>query len=318
MTDFLTPTTDRFVLFPIRFQSIYEAYKAHMAVMWRVEEIDLSQDREDWGKLTCDERRFLLLTLSFFAGADGLVGETIVTSLYNAVQVPECRLFYGYQLMTEGVHVETYAMLLNEFASPEEKRELFHGMDEIPVIRAKADWAARNTRQDVPFGRTLLCFAAVEGVFFCSSFACIYWFKKRSLMPGLTFSNELISRDESLHVAFSCQMYKALPADDRMSQSDAHALLKEAAELECEFVRMALQSRLIGMNAPMMCTYVHYMTDRIAQQLGYEPIYRVSNPLDYMVLISLQGSQKTNFFESRVSSYELACTAGRETAFDEL
>ncbi|WRT69359.1 uncharacterized protein IL334_006343 [Kwoniella shivajii] len=302
--DILRESNDRFVLFPIKYREIWQAYKASQASFWTSEELDLGHDLGDWNdKLTEQERFFILRILAFFAASDGIVGENIVSQFSLDVQIAEARAFYAFQTMMEQVHSETYSLLIETYVrDSEEKDFLFRGMENIPCVRKKADWALKYITDDMPFRLRLVAFACVEGIFFSGSFAAIFWLKKRGLMPGLTFSNELISRDEGTHTDFACLLYNHLR--HRCSEEEVHNIVTEAVAIEKEFLTDALPCALIGINADLMCQYIEFVADRLIVDLGYSKIFHAKNPFDWMELISLQG--KANFFESRVSSYQLA------------
>ncbi|KAJ2785493.1 Ribonucleotide-diphosphate reductase (RNR), small subunit [Coemansia interrupta] len=317
----LRPNPDRFVMFPIKYHEIWDMYKKHEASFWTAEEIDLSQDMGHWdNRLTDNERHFIKHVLAFFAASDGIVNENLVQNFSIEVQIPEARSFYGFQMMIENIHSETYSLLIETYIrNPQERQFLFHAIDNIPCIRKKADWALRwIENRDAKFGVRLVAFAAVEGIFFSGSFASIFWLKKRGLMPGLTFSNELICRDEGLHTDFACLLFQHLqnpPSADIVEQ-----IITEAVVIEQEFLSEALPVSLIGMNAKLMCQYIEFVADRLLVALGQSKKYNVANPFDFMDMISMQG--KTNFFEKRVSDYQKAGvmmgTQGnaRETVFD--
>ncbi|ORY27499.1 ferritin-like superfamily [Naematelia encephala] len=302
--DLLRESDDRFVLFPIKYREIWQAYKASQASFWTAEELDLGHDLGDWNeKLTDNERFFILRILAFFAASDGIVGENIVSQFSLDVQIAEARAFYSFQSMMEQVHSETYSLLIETYVrDAEEKDFLFRGMDNIPCIRKKADWALKYITPDLPFRVRLVAFACVEGIFFSGSFAAIFWLKKRGLMPGLTFSNELISRDEGTHTDFACLLYNHLR--HQCSETEVHDIVSEAVVIEKEFLTDALPCALIGINAALMRQYIEFVADRLVVALGCSKIYNAKNPFDWMELISLQG--KANFFESRVSSYQKA------------
>jgi ribonucleotide reductase beta subunit family protein with ferritin-like domain len=300
----LDKSNDRFVLFPIKYDDIWEMYKKAMASFWTAEEIDLYQDLDDWNnKLNDDERHYIKHILAFFSASDGIVNENLCLRFYNDVQIPEARSFYGFQIAMENIHSETYGLLIDTYIKdPKEKDYLFHAIDNIPCIKKKADWAMKWVNGQEDFALRLLAFAAIEGIFFSGSFCSIFWLKKRGLMPGLTFSNELISRDEGLHTDFACLLYRYI--QDKPSQDKVIALIREAVEFEQEFITEALPVSLIGMNSDLMAEYVEFVADRLLGEIGMEPIYGSKNPFDWMELISLQG--KTNFFEKRVSEYQKA------------
>lgn len=297
----LQENKDRFVLFPIQHREIWEMYKKAEASIWTAEEIDLSSDIYDWEKkLNDDERYFVKHVLAFFAASDGIVNENLAANFMNEVQYPEARCFYGFQIMIENIHSETYSLLIDTYIKDSaEKDYLFHAIDTVPCVNKKAQWALRWIAQG-GFAERLVAFAAVEGIFFSGSFCAIFWLKKRGLMPGLSFANELISRDEGLHCDFACLIFSQLR--NKLPPEQVQEIISSAVELEHEFVRDALPVRLIGMNADLMCQYIEFVADRLLVALGAPKIYNATNPFDFMELISLPG--KTNFFERRVSEYQ--------------
>jgi ribonucleoside-diphosphate reductase beta chain len=309
MEPILQENKDRFVLFPIKHKNIWEMYKKAEASFWTAEEIDLSPDLSDWAnKLNDDEKHFIKHVLAFFAASDGIVNENLAINFMNEVQYPEARCFYGYQIMMENIHSETYSLLIDTYIKdPVEKDKLFHAIDTIPAVSKKADWALKWITNG-NFAERLIAFAAVEGIFFSGSFCSIFWLKKRGLMPGLSFSNELISRDEGLHCDFACLLYSEL--QQKLSPAKVTEVIANAVEIEKEFVTDALPVRLIGMNAVMMCTYIEFVADRLLQALGCPKIYNAVNPFDFMESISLQG--KTNFFEKRVAEYQKSGVMGKQ------
>ena len=313
----LSQSNDRFVLFPIKYGDIWEKYKQSMACFWTAEEIDLYQDLDDWNKLTAEEKHYISHILAFFSASDGIVNENLCLRFYNDVQIPEARSFYGFQIAMENIHAETYGLLIDTYIKdPKQKDYLLHAIDNIPCIKKKADWALKWINSDASFAQRLIAFAAVEGIFFSGAFCSIFWLKKRGLMPGLTFSNELISRDEGLHTDFACLLYRNY-IQEKMPEEKVAELISEAVEFEMEFITEALPVSLIGMNAEMMKEYIQFVADRLMLELGYSEIYNANNPFDWMELISLQG--KTNFFEKRVSEYQKAgvMTASKsEIGFD--
>ena len=300
----LTVSNDRFILLPIRYQEIWEMYKKAVASFWVAEEIDLYQDLADWEKLSKDEKHFISHVLAFFSASDGIVNENLALRFYNDVQIPEARCFYGFQIAIENIHAETYGLLIDTYIKDvAEKDRLFRAMETVPCVKKKADWALKWIEsKDASFASRLLAFAAVEGIFFSGSFCAIFWLKKRGLMPGLTFSNELISRDEGLHTDFACLLYKMLK--EKLPTKDVMALITEAVEIEKEFITEALPVSLIGINAKMMIQYIEFIADRLLKELGLSAHYGRSNPFDWMEMISLEG--KTNFFEKRVAEYQKA------------
>lgn len=297
----LKPNKDRFVLFPIKHQAMWEMYKKAEASFWTTEEIDLSTDVQDWEyRLNADEQHFIKHVLAFFAASDGIVNENLAVNFMREVQFPEARCFYGFQIMMENIHSETYSLLIDTYIKDSaEKNRLFHAIETLSPVTNKADWALRWIEKG-SFAERLVAFAAVEGIFFSGSFCSIFWLKKRGLMPGLSFSNELISRDEGMHTDFACLLYSQL--QNPLSQERVREIISEAVAIEQEFVTDALPVKLIGMNAELMSQYIEFVADRLLVALGCEKIYHVSNPFDFMELISLQG--KTNFFEKRVSEYQ--------------
>lgn len=296
----LKENKDRFVLLPIKYPDMWEMYKKHEASFWTAEEIDLSQDQKDWDSLNKNEKHFISHVLAFFAASDGIVNENLATNFMQEVQVPEARCFYGFQIMMENIHSETYALLIDTYIKDKkEKDHLLHAIETVDCVKKKADWALRWITGG-SFAERLVAFAAVEGIFFSGSFCSIYWLKKRGLMPGLSFSNELISRDEGLHCEFACLLYKHIK--NKMSVEQVHEIITDAVKIEKEFITDALPVSLIGMNANLMGQYIEYVADHWLQKLGYAKIYNAINPFDFMELISLQG--KTNFFEKRVGDYQ--------------
>ena len=297
----LQENKDRFVLFPIKHKEIWEMYKKAEASFWTAEEIDLSADLTDWSnKLNADEKHFIKHVLAFFAASDGIVNENLAINFMNEVQYPEARCFYGFQIMIENIHSETYSLLIDTYIKdPAEKEKLFHAIETVPCVKEKAEWALKWISNG-GFAERLIAFAAVEGIFFSGSFCSIFWLKKRGLMPGLSFSNELISRDEGLHCDFACLLYKELKY--KLDPKKVQEIITNAVEIEKKFVTDALPVRLIGMNAEMMCQYIEFVADRLLIALGCTKVYNATNPFDFMELISLQG--KTNFFEKRVAEYK--------------
>jgi ribonucleoside-diphosphate reductase beta chain len=302
----LKPNPNRFVLFPIQHDSIWKMYKQAEACFWTAEEIDLSPDLLDWQKLTDNEKHFIKHVLAFFAASDGIVNENLATNFIREVQIPEARCFYGFQIAIENIHAETYSLLIDTYIKdPTEKANLFNALETVPCVGKKGDWALRWINSD-NFAERLVAFAAVEGIFFSGSFCSIYWLKKRGLMPGLTFSNELISRDEGLHCDFACLLYSMLA--NKLPEERIQMIIKDAVAIEKEFVTDALPVSLIGMNAQMMSSYIEFVADRLLVSLGCSKVYNTINPFDWMELISLQG--KTNFFEKRVSEYQKSGVMG--------
>jgi ribonucleoside-diphosphate reductase subunit M2 len=299
----LDANPDRFCVFPVRHPDLWRFYKQAQASVWTAEEIDLSGDR--WGELRPDEQHFLKHVLAFFAAADGIVNENLAARFMREVQLPEARCFYGFQIAMENVHGETYSLLLEHYIRDGAERDrLLRAIHTVPPVRLKALWALRWIEDNAAsFATRLVAFAAVEGIFFSGSFCAIFWLKKRGLMPGLTFSNELISRDEGLHCDFACHLYTALlPREQRLAEPQLHALVAEAVRIEKLFVCDALPVSLIGMNSDLMGQYVEFCADRLLRALDATTLFGTPNPFDWMELISLQG--KTNFFEKRVSEYQ--------------
>lgn len=296
----LKENKDRFVILPINYPKVWEMYKKHEASFWTAEEIDLSGDLQHWANLNDGERHFISHVLAFFAASDGIVNENLAVNFMSEVQLPEARCFYGFQIMMENIHSETYALLIDTYIKdPVEKDRLFHAIETVPAVKKKAEWALRWI-ENGNFAERLVAFAAVEGIFFSGSFCSIFWLKKRGLMPGLTFSNELISRDEGLHCEFACQLYSML--NNKLSEEAVHGIIKDAVEIEKEFITEALPVALIGMNAKLMQQYIEFVADRWLKELGYAKIFNATNPFDFMEMISLEG--KTNFFEKRVGDYQ--------------
>lgn len=297
----LKDNPNRFVLLPIKYPTVWEMYKKAEASFWTTEEIDLEPDLEDWKKLNSDEQHFIKHVLAFFAASDGIVNENLAIQFCSEVQIPEARCFYGFQMAVENIHSETYSLLIDTYIKDEkEKQYLFDAIETIPAVKHKANWALRWINDSDSFAHRLIAFAAVEGIFFSGSFCSIFWLKKRGLMPGLTFSNELISRDEGLHTDFACLLFGLLnkkPHMDVVTQ-----IITEAVEIEKNFVTSALPVSLIGMNAELMTQYIEFVADRLLLSLGANKVYNSKNPFDWMELISLQG--KTNFFEKRVGDYQ--------------
>ncbi|WP_207533133.1 ribonucleoside-diphosphate reductase small subunit [Desertivirga arenae] len=306
----LKENKDRFVILPINYPKIWEMYKKHEASFWTAEEIDLTGDLKDWELLNPGEKHFISHVLAFFAASDGIVNENLAVNFMSEVQVPEARCFYGFQIMMENIHSETYALLIDTYIKDSrEKDYLFHAIDTVPAVKKKAEWALRWI-ENGSFAERLVAFAAVEGIFFSGSFCSIFWLKKRGLMPGLTFSNELISRDEGLHCEFACLLYSML--NNKLSQKLVYDIISEAVEIEKEFITEALPADLIGMNAKLMKQYIEFVADRWLNELGYDKIFNAQNPFDFMEMISLQG--KTNFFEKRVGDYQKAgVLTGKDT-----
>merc|ERR1711879_862635 len=280
-----------------------EMYKKHEASFWTAEEIDLSQDTKDWEKLTDSEKHFIKHVLAFFAASDGIVLENLASQFSTEIQIPEARAFYGFQIAMENIHSETYSLLIEQYIrEPAEKEKIFNAIETMPAVREKAQWAIQWMQKDNSFAERIIAFAAVEGILFSGSFCAIYWLKKRGLMPGLTFSNELISRDEGLHAEFACLLYGML--QHKLPEDVMHEMIRGAVDVERRFICEALSCDLIGMNNELMTRYIEFVADRLLTALGHSKLFNASNPFDWMELISLQG--KTNFFEKRVGEYQKA------------
>lgn len=304
----LKENPNRFVLFPIQHDDIWQMYKKQEASIWTAEELDLSPDIIDWeNKLNDDERYFVKHVLAFFAASDGIVNENLAENFLSEVQYTEAKFFYGFQVMMENIHSETYSLLIDTYIKDaKEKDYLFNAIETFPPVRKKADWALKFI-DNGSYAERLIAFAAVEGIFFSGSFCAIFWLKKRGLMPGLSFSNELISRDEGLHCDFACLLYNNHLVN-KLSKEHVQNIITEAVEIEKEFITESLPVRLIGMNADLMSQYIEFVADRLLVELGNDKVYNVSNPFDFMDMINLQG--KTNFFEKRVGDYQKAGVAG--------
>ena len=300
----LTPDENRFVMFPIKYEDIWNMYQKQVDCFWRPEEIDLSKDLSHWDALDKDEQYFISMILAFFAASDGIVLENLAQRFMSDVQVSEARAFYGFQIAMENIHSNTYSNLIETYIKDkEEKSKLFNAISNYPCIKKKSDWAQKWIHDNrSSFATRLVAFACVEGIFFSGAFCSIFWLKKRGLMPGLTFSNELISRDEALHCEFAILLYSKLIK--KMDKNRIHDIIKEAVEIEIEFICEALPCRLIGMNSILMTQYIKFVADRLSVQLGYKKIYNVINPFDFMEMISLDS--KTNFFERKSDAYALA------------
>jgi len=298
----LTENPRRFVILPIQYSDIWMMYKKAQASFWTAEEVDLSWDLRDWDKLSDNEKCFIKHVLAFFAASDGIVNENLVEHFMSEVQIPEARCFYGFQIAIENIHSEMYSLLIDTYIKDgKEKENLFNAIETIPAVQKKAKWALRWINAgNASYAERVVAFAAVEGIFFSGSFASIFWLKKRGLMPGLTFSNELISRDEGLHTDFACLLFKHLvnkPDKERVLE-----IVKDAVDIECEFLTDALPVALIGMNNELMTEYIKFVADRLLMELGCDKCYNAVNPFDFMEIISLEG--KTNFFEKRVGEYQ--------------
>jgi ribonucleoside-diphosphate reductase subunit M2 len=310
----LTPDDNRFVMFPIKYDDVWQMYKKQVDCFWRAEEIDLTKDLKHWDSLTQEEQYFLSMILAFFAASDGIVLENLALRFMNDVQISEARAFYGFQIAMENIHSQTYSLLIETYIkNNNEKNKLFNALENFSCIKKKADWAQKWIKDNrSSFATRLIAFACVEGIFFSGAFCSIFWMKKRGLMPGLTFSNELISRDEALHCEFAVLLYSKLV--NKVKKSRVYEIIREAVDIEMEFICEALPCRLIGMNSQMMTQYIQYCADRLCVQLGYDKIYNVSNPFDFMELISLEG--KVNFFERYNDSYALATKTKDDSTFE--
>lgn len=304
----LTPSNDRFVLFPIRYPEFWDFYKKSMSCFWTVEELDFADDLKDWAKLTPNEKHFVKYVLAFFAASDGIVNENINMNFANEVQLPELRACYTFQSFMESIHAELYALLLDTYIKDvEEKSHLFRAIETIPIIKKKADWAMKWFSRDAPFGERIVAFSAVEGIFFSGSFCAIFWLKKRGLMiSGLGSSNALISRDEGLHRDFAVMIHKHLQSENQCPPEKIQDIIRSATELEKEFICEALPVSLIGMNSNLMSQYIEFVADHLLVALGVDKIYNTTNPFDWMDMLSISGSAKTNFFEHRVTEYSKA------------
>tara|TARA_B100001989_G_C24529369_1_gene460661 strand:- start:821 stop:1846 length:1026 start_codon:yes stop_codon:yes gene_type:complete len=300
----LAENKNRFVLFPIKYDNLWHAYKKAESSFWTAEEIDFSKDMEDWNKLNENEQYFIKNIIAFFAGSDGIVLENLVGNFCNEIQIPEARCFYGFQIAIENIHSEVYSLLIDTYVQDsEEKKHLFNAIDEISCVKNKADWAIKwMSTENSSFAERVVGFAVVEGIFFSGSFCAIFWLKKRGLMPGLTFSNELISRDEGMHTDFAVLIYHML--ENKLTKETIYNIVTDAVEIEKNFINDSIPCAMIGMNSELMSQYIEYVADRLIVQLGYPKYYNSSNPFEFMQFISMEN--KTNFFEKRVSEYSLA------------
>lgn len=310
----LEENPNRYVLFPIKHHDVWEMYKKMFDCMWRAEEIDLSKDLVHWERLSENEQHFVKMILAFFSSSDGIVLENLGMRFLSEVQIPEARAAYGFQLMMENVHSETYSLLIDTYIKDDaEKKKLFEAIDHFPCIKKKADWAIKWIQDKrSSFAARLVAFACVEGIFFSGAFCSIYWLKKRGLMPGLTFSNELISRDEGMHTDLAVMLFNKL--NKKLNKTKIKEIIKEAVTIEKEFICEALPCKLIGMNSKLMSQYIEFVADRLLVQLGCTKEYKSANPFDFMEMISLEG--KTNFFEKRVSDYSLSSDVKDDSVFD--
>jgi ribonucleotide reductase beta subunit family protein with ferritin-like domain len=309
----LSPTTDRFTVFPIKYPDLWALYKKAVGSFWTAEEIDLGTDAADWSRLTASEKHFIKMVLAFFAASDGIVMENINLNFGTEVQIAEARAFYAYQSFNESIHGETYSLMIDKLVEDKaEKDGLFRAIETVPAVKRKAEWALEWMKSSAPFAQRLVAFACMEGIFFSGSFCSIFWLKKRGVLPGLCFSNELISRDEGLHLEFAVALYRHLE-DKTAPVAD---IVRGAVAIEESFITEALPCKLIGMDAEQMKQYIRYVADRLLKQLGHDPIFGAENPCAWMETISLEG--KTNFFEKRVGDYSKRMVeAGDSVRFDE-
>lgn len=309
----LTPDDKRFVVLPVVYQDLYEMYKKAVSCFWTAEEVDLSKDLNDWAIMTDDQKHFISLVLAFFACMDGLINENICLRFMGEVQNSEARLFYGFQMAIEGIHNETYSNLIDTYIrEPAERTKLFNAIENFPSVKKKADWVKKYISSSGSFAERLVAFICVEGIHFSGAFASIYYFRSKNLLAGLCFANELISRDEALHTEFGIALYQKL--NNKLSTQSVHSIIKDAVDIETEFICEALPCRLIGMNSALMTQYIQFVADRVCLQLGVEKIWNVINPFNFMETISIQ--RKSNFFECRVSEYALATKTNNGDIFD--
>jgi ribonucleotide reductase beta subunit family protein with ferritin-like domain len=314
METLLIPDDSRYVMFPIKYDDIWQMYKKQVDCFWRPEEIDLTKDTQDWETLNNDEKHFISMILAFFAASDGIVMENLALRFMSDIQISEARAFYSFQIAMENIHSHTYSLLIDTYIKDNtQKNILFNAIDNYDCIKKKSEWAKRWINDNRSgFATRLVAFACIEGIFFSGAFCSIYWLKKRGLMPGLTFSNELISRDEALHTEFAILLYSKMIK--KINKARVYEIIKEAVEIETEFICQSLSCRLIGMNSDLMTQYIKFVADRLSVQLGYDKIFNVTNPFSFMELISLES--KVNFFEKRVSDYALATKNKNEEIFD--
>jgi ribonucleotide reductase beta subunit family protein with ferritin-like domain len=313
--EILNENNHRYVLFPLKYNKIFGLYKKALASFWTVEEVDLSKDANDWNKLNENEQHFIKNILAFFAGSDGIVLENLGVRFMQDVKIPEATCFYGFQIAMENIHSEMYSLLIDTYIKDtQEKNFLFNAIDNIPCVAKKAKWAIKWINDDTSdFTKRLIAFAAIEGIFFSGSFCAIFWLKKRGLMPGLTSSNELISRDEGMHTDFAVAIYELI--EKKLDFETIKEIITEAVQIEKEFINDSIPCRLIGMNSDLMSQYIEFVADRLVMQLGYEKIYNSKNPFDFMEMISLEG--KTNFFEKRVMDYSKANVGNNSSSYKE-
>ena len=302
--ELLVESKNSYVIYPIKYDEIWKMYKLALSSFWTAEEIDLGKDMDDWNKLTENEKYFIKQVLAFFAGSDGIVNENLSSRFMNDVAIPEAKCFYGFQIAIENIHSEVYSLLIDTYVkNQQEKTKLLNAIYTIPCIKKKAEWAFKwITSKTDSFAHRLVAFAIVEGIFFSGAFCSIFWLKERGLMPGLTFSNELISRDEGLHTEFAVLLYSMLK--NKLTQEEIHSIIKEAVDIENEFITESIPCHMLGMNADLMTQYIKYVADRLVVQLDYDKVYNVSNPFDFMERIGL--NTKSNFFEGRVGEYSRA------------
>lgn len=300
----ISKKSNKYTMFPLTFPKAYEMYEKAVLSFWKVDEIDLSRDLNDWNnKLNSTERNFLSHILAFFAASDGIVNENLIKRFSNEIPHSEISAFYTFQMAMESIHNQMYSILIDTYIKNDsEKNKIFNAIETIPAVKLKAEWALKWINDNSPFAIRLIAFAVVEGLFFSGSFASIFWLKKRGLMPGLTYSNELISRDEGMHVIFACYLFSEIIK--KPNQNIVHELIKEAVEIEKNFFTIAMPVNMIGMNCNLMVQYIEYVADWLLNELTYEKIYKTKNPFDFMDMITFEG--KTNFFEKRVSEYQLS------------
>jgi len=312
----LSNKNERFTVFPIQHQNLWDFYKKHAAVIWFVEEVTIYEDIDDWNnKLNDNERYFIKNVLAFFANSDGVVNENLIMNFYNEIELPEARQFYSMQILIESVHAEQYSLLIDTYIQDStEKKQLFNAIDNISAVKKKADWALKwmknGSEEDASLIQRILAFVCVEGIFFSGSFCAIYWMNSKGLLPGLSLSNQYISRDEALHTEFAIELYNMISDEERLDEKTVHSIFKEAVEIENEFITESLPCNLLGMNSKLMSTYIKYVADRLLKMLKYSTIWNVEQPFTFMEMISLQG--KSNFFELKISEYNRANIGSKE------
>jgi len=312
----LSNKNERFTVFPIQHQNLWDFYKKHSAVIWFVEEVTIYEDINDWNnKLNDNERYFIKNVLAFFANSDGVVNENLIMNFYNEIELPEARQFYSMQILIESVHAEQYSLLIDTYIQDStEKKQLFNAIDNISAVKKKADWALKwmknGSEEDASLIQRILAFVCVEGIFFSGSFCAIYWMNSKGLLPGLSLSNQFISRDEALHTEFAIELYNMISDEERLDEKTVHSIFKEAVEIENEFITESLPCNLLGMNSKLMSTYIKYVADRLLKMLNYSTIWNVDQPFTFMEMISLQG--KSNFFELKISEYNRANIGSKE------